>query len=931
MHVYELKTKHLISPIGIDAVDLRMGWKIKGIEKNIVQNAYQIQAYSNQNGQDLIWDSNRIESNRSQNVLWEGVSPKSRQRVFWKVTVWLSSDAFLEEKRIVSELTFFETGLNECDWKAEWVVPEREVDENLFKPSPCLRKSFAVKKNIVRARAYFTAHGVYQFFLNGKIGTEDLFAPGYTSYYHRLQYQTYDITDLLTEGENVLAIMLGDGWWRGGVGAFHFRNNFGNRLGFLGQIELEYEDGTIEIIITDETFRTKDGPIRMSDFKAGELYDESYEMPGWMQDGFDDSDWKNVTAEKADYTILKAKSSVPIRKKEVLFPELLQTANGEMVLDFKQNFSGRIAMDIELKKGQKLEFFHGEILDADGNFTIDNLVLSPKEKEEFQRLTFIAGSDGRKTYEPYFTTFGFRYVLVKGIEIVNASDFCAYAIYSDMDITGGFHCSNERINKLVSNTIWSQKSNFMDVPTDCPTRERASWTGDAQLYCSTASKFMDTYSFYEKWLRDLDVEQYESGAVPITVPGVDLHSTDEYNRRNEAGEKMIFPLVKPGEPGFADGSSGWGDAAVIVPWKVYLATGDTTILRNQYDSAKAWVNYIIKSAGERNTLGEHYEYYKNEKDWKYIWDTKFHFGEWLEADQVFDPQNEDPQESYLDRTLVATAYYAYSARLLSKMAFVLKKEQDHKYYKDIAEKVSESYGKYFIQTDGSINKDRQAPNVRTLAFDLCDEKDRAAVANKLAELVIQKGLHLNTGFLSTPYLLQALSQNGFCDIAYALLQQSSSPSWLYAVDKGATTIWENWNAVAENGKIEGSLNHYAYGAVCDFLFEETAGIKVLENEPGYKYFTIQPVLGVGISEASAFIETTYGRIRSEWKMDEDFVTYEFEIPANTKAEILFEGTLLKTQELFDASISQTTNGMITGNFGSGCYTITAKRSKKERQ
>lgn len=889
-----LRTEYLNNPIGIDASKPRLGWKLRSDGTNMMQSAYQVQAAKTESFANLIWDSGKVAGSESQRVRYEGPELQSLERIYWRVKVWSSNG----EESAFSEPAFFEMGLlHASDWVARWIEPEKEVDIDAYKPAPYIRKEFNVKKGLVAARACFTAKGLYRFYLNGAEGTDHLFTPGFTSYYKRLQYQVYDVTALLQEGANALGVMLGDGWWRGTTGGASLKNNFGYKLAFLGQLILEYEDGSRELVGSDESFKTSYGPLLKSDMKAGELYDATIDIAGWNQPGYDDSSWEQVTVVDDGYEHLIATRSVPVKQKERFVPKLLRTPRGETVLDFGQNIAGWVEFQVQGDKGEKVVLVHGEALDRDGNFTLQNLA-SHGTLEDFQEVHYVLGGSGVESYRPQFAIFGFQYVLVKSYPgEVKPEQFTAVAIYSDLEETGEFTCSNPWINKLVSNSRWSQKSNFMEVPTDCPTRERAGWTGDAQLYCRTASDFMNVYPFFEKWMADLAAEQFADGSVGSTVPTViGHHNYEEWERfsKGNTDPMMAMRRPKPGTASMLDGSVGWGDAAVIIPWTMYLCYGDKAILEQQFDSAKAWVDYMAACAKTANEeykdAPAYHSYTDGELDADYIWDTKFHWGEWLEADTIFNDIVSAMTKSKDSLPYVATAYYAYSTRLLSEMAFELGKVEEGEKYRSRYHKIKRVYNQYFIREDGYMVGDRQAPNVRALAFELADDSRKQAVADRLAQLVIEQDYHLNTGFLSTPFILQVLADNGYSELAFRLLEQDTCPSWLYAVSKGATTIWESWRAISPEGELSGSLNHYAYGAVCDFLFAGVAGIRPVWEKPGYKHFILKPLVGGSLSHAAAEYESLYGTIRSSWEKSDQAVTYRFEVPANTTATIMLPGT-----------------------------------------
>ncbi|MFX3636955.1 MAG: family 78 glycoside hydrolase catalytic domain [Candidatus Pristimantibacillus sp.] len=918
-----LRTEYLENPLGLDTAKPRLGWKLRSDGKNVMQSAYQLQTSANESFSDLTWDSGKVESSQAQQILYAGPELKSRQRIYWRVKVWNN----LEEDSLFSESVFFETGLfHVSDWKASWIEPEKEVDFDAYKPAPYMRKEFFVKKGLVSARAYLTAKGLYSFYLNGIEGTDQLFTPGFTSYYKRLQYQVYDVTHLLNEGSNALGVILGDGWWRGSTGGGSRKNNFGYKVAFLGQLMLDYDDGSCEIIGSDDSFKTSHGPLLKSDIKAGDVYDARINIEGWNQPGYDDSCWEPVQLTAEGFDNLVGTRTVPVREKEKFTPNILLTPNGETVLDFGQNIAGWVEMKVQGKVGTEIVLVHGEALDKQGNFTVQHLAIH-ETLEDFQEVRYILEGKGVESYRPRFSIFGFRYVLVTNYPgEIKPENFTAAAVYSDLDETGDFTCSNPSINKLVSNSRWSQKGNFMEVPTDCPTRERAGWTGDAQVYSRTASDFMNVYPFFEKWMADLAAEQFPDGSVGSTVPTViGYHSLEEWERtsKNITNPMEAFNRPKPGTASVLDGSSGWGDAAVIIPWTMYLCYGDKTILENQFESAKAWVEYMASCAKDANVQFKETPAYQKftdgELDAEYIWDTRFHWGEWLEADTEFNDLVAAMTKSQGCHPDVATAYYAYSTRLLAEMASVLGKTEEEAKYRALYEKIKRVYNQYFIKDCGHIVEGRQAPNVRTLAFGLAYEDKKQSVADRLAQMIAAEDYHLNTGFLSSAFILHVLADHGQAETAFRLLEQNTIPSWLYAVSKGATTIWESWRGMKPDGELSGSLNHYSYGAVCDFLFAGVAGIRPVWEAPGYKHFILKPIHGGTLTHATAEYESLYGTIKSSWEKNDGEIAYRFEVPVNTTATIMLLGNKDDLKKFEDFSDVRYEDGRIVFTAGSGEY------------
>lgn len=927
LELIALRTEYVENPLGLDTKTPRLGWKLRSDGRNVMQIAYQVQASASEQFCDILWDSGKVLSDQAQRIYYAGPALKSMERVYWRVKAWSNQ----REESEFSLPAFFETGLFELsDWKARWIEPEGEIERDVSAPSPYIRKEFVVKKGLVAAKAYMTAKGLYRFYLNGVEGTDHLFTPGFTSYMTRLQYQCYDITSFLREGCNALGVILGDGWWRGFSGAGNLRNNFGYKLAFLGQLVLDYDDGSREVIGSDNSFKTSQGPIVRSDMKAGETFDARVNIDSWNEPDYDDASWRDVQVTDEGFGNLIGTRSVPVKRKERFTPKVLKTPNGETVLDFGQNIAGWVEMKVQGAAGSEVVLIHGEALDKNGNFTLKNMVLRA-ELKEFQEVRYILQGNGIETYSPHFAIFGFRYVLLKHYPgEVLPEHFAAVAIYSDLEETGDFKSSNPLINQLVSNSKWSQKGNFLEVPTDCPTRERAGWTGDAQLYAKTAATFMNVYPFFEKWMADVAAEQFSSGSVGSTVPNMlGFHNDQEWERFMKLDKDPLIAMVlgtKPGEAGILDGSAGWGDAAVIIPWTMYLCYGDKHILEKQFESAKAWVDYMAACSKQGNEFHKEtlaYRTYTNgEMDANYIWDTKFHWGEWLEADISFGSLGIDffAKQMRLSDPLVATAYFAYSTRLLTEMASILEKWEEQKKYSELYEKIKRVYNQYFIKDDGLILSDRQAPNVRILAFDLADEEKKQAVADRLAEMVMGADYHLNTGFLSTPFILQVLADYGYRDVAFRLLEQDTCPSWLYAVSKGATTIWESWRGITPDGEVTASLNHYAYGAVCDFLFAGVAGIRPVIETPGYKHFILKPMIGGTLTHASAVYESLYGTIESSWEMTNGGINFFFTIPTNTTATVMLPGksddVAIVSEECKDVRYE---DGRIVFVAGSGTY------------
>lgn len=881
MLVRKLLTEYLENPLGIDVRQPRLSWQMNTSRRNLQQSAYQVQVAQSSDllasGAALVWDSGKVSSANSLAIPYAGPECQSCLRYYWRVKVWDQVDQPSEW----SEPAFWEMGLLEGkDWSADWIEVGWEEDPQAFKASPYFRHSFTLDQPIRSARLYITAHGLYEAWLNGERVGDQVFTPGYTPYDKMLQYQVYDVTAQLKLGENAIGAILGDGWYRGKVYVSSSRNVYGTRLALLAQLQITTTDGREIIIGTGPEWNTTTGPILKSDMKDGEIYDARLELPGWNKPGYKIT-WKNVRVVNHPKNVLVASMGVPVRRKETFKPTIIRTPNGDTVLDFGQNLAGVVHFKVNGPKGAVVRLSHGEALDKDGNFTLTHLVgarATDMEKKPFQYVVYTLKGEGTEEYEPHFTVHGFRYVKIEGYPgEINPDDFTSIAIYSDMPPTGSFTCSDPLITRLHTNTEWSMKSNFLDLPTDCPQRERGGWTGDAQIFAPSASFLMDTRAFFRKWLKELAIEQFSNGMLGNFVP-------NPY-RLTKGG--MASTLAK------LDGSSGWGDAAVLIPWAYYQAYGDLKILDEQYRSMKAWVDYVQGRAKHKNWSKNFNPAYLTDKERRerqqYIWDTNYHWGEWLEPGEGLGAPMVTSlfQRILFGAPVVATAYFAYSTRILAQVAQLLGKDEEAAKYSALSEQIKAAYVAEFIGKDGRIKPDKQASYVRVLAFDLAPEELKPVMVEHLVRLIRSTDNHIGTGFLSTVFLCQVLADNGRLDVAYDLLTQKTIPSWLYAITRGATTIWETWEGIREDGTPNASLNHYSPGAVVNFLHRVVGGINL--TEPGYKAITIHPQPGGGLTSARAAYESAYGLIVSEWKQQDGLIQMEVTIPANTQAMVILPG------------------------------------------
>lgn len=736
---------------------------------------------------------------------------------------------------------------------------------------PVFRRFFDRKDELNSAKMFLTAHGIYEAEINGQSVTENKFTPGLTSYYFRIQVQEYDVTSLLCEGRNELRVTVGDGWWR-------WNNNFGYTLALLGQLVLTYTDGSEEIIATDENFEVTTGSIVKSDLQMGETYDARIEPQGWQP--------AILCTEHTEGGLITTQG-IPVREKEQFSGKPFRDSVGNLVIDFGQNIAGYVKMTLHnTKPGQIVHLKHGEGLDLEGKFSTANC---DGGKKEFQEITYICKGGEIEEYTPHFAVFGFRYALVEGIEDGDC-DFIAIAVYSDMEQTGDFKCSNPLINKLVENARWSQKGNFLDVAVDCPTRERNAWTGDAMIYCRTASWFMDVYPFFRKWLADQRIEQYSSGKLGITFPSTSsVHNPEEFKQVQAANPAMA--LAGPdGDGNIGEDSVGWGDSAVWIPYQLYLMYGDKAILEEHYDTAKRWLDYSLCCMKEKNPMYADRPWYGN-GDGDYIYDTRFHYGEWNE------PLPPSPEVIELfakggtaadyvahmakyGKPEVATAYTKRSCDNIAHMAEILGKTEDAEKYAALSGKIKAAYNQYLIGDDGEIQKGHQAAYIRALALDMVSDTKKLSVIDQLKKELEAADYHLNTGFLSTVYLLPTLCDNGLIEEAFRILEQTDLPGWLHPVTAGATTMLECWDGM---DKFRDSFNHYSFGAVCQFLFEYVAGIRPRFDQPGFLKFDLRPVMGGTLTWAKAEYKTRFGTIRSAWEREGDIFHYTCTVPEGTTA------------------------------------------------
>lgn len=720
-----------------------------------------------------------------------------------------------------------------------------------------VRREFTVSDGLKAARLHMTALGVYVPYVNGRQPDGQRLLPGFTDYRKRLQYQSFDVAELLAQGTNVVSAVVGNGWYRGQLAPFNKRAAYGDKLALAAILELEYDGGT-EIIVTDTSWKaTQNGPLLDNGLKVLEQYDATLELEGWNLPGFDDSGWFACTPGSYDGAVIPSEGA-PIMEQETFEPAVLHTPDGETVLDFGQNIAGHVEFTVTGQAGHEVRLRMGEALDQKGNFTLKNL---RGDKDDGlialgQKLVYVL-KEGTQTYRPHFLISGFQYCKLENWpEEVVAENFRSVAVYSQIPETGSFRCSDPMINRLYENVRWSQKSNFVDIPTDCPHRERAGWTGDINVFIETANYLADTRKFISKWMKDFILSQKPSGGLPYIIP----------------------PL--PGLGG--ESSAGWSDAIINIPMNEYWFYGETETLALAYDAAAKFMAFNIDRA-QRNHWRN---LFKRDADRKYVLDTGQHFGEWLE------PKGNNFLEGLksviLPDSEVATAWFYYMANQMAEAAIILDKPLDHQRYAELAKNIRAAYRKYFMP----VKSDRQCKYVRPLYMGLAEAEEITALAKSLNDLCIRNEYKIGTGFLSTYQILQVLTDNGYADTAYRMLENRQYPGWLYEVEKGATTIWESWDAIKPDSGELGvkSMNHYAPGAALSWLFSHCGGIRPVK--PGFREIMIAPVSGGSLSWAKATYQSVAGKIGSFWRLENGTFILEVEIPEGVAATVkLPDGTV----------------------------------------
>ncbi len=843
-----LKTDYLTNPIGVSFTSPCLFWNCKDAVK---QTAYQILAKDDKGS--LLWDSGKVSSS-SMHAMWDAKPVKPQTKVLWSVKLW--DEQSTEGPWAQAS---FETGLELSSnaWKAKWITGNYKVNKKKRYPVDCFKKEFNLPSSnadkVSKARLYITACGLYEAKLNGqKVGTFVL-APGITDYKKRVQYQTYDVTSLLASN-NTLEVQLADGWYRGSCGAWGLKNQYGTETKLLAQLEITYTNGEKQTIVTDSSWSwSNDGPICFADNKDGEIY-AANKTPSYS----------SKAKETQHPVVPTCSNNVSLEEHETFKGTRIITPTGKLVLDFKQNLAGYVSFSVQAHKGQTIKLRFGELIDETGEFTQKNIQCHNKKiTTPLQEVNYIC-KEGLNNYKTTFAIFGFQYVQVETDVAFKNEDFTAIAVYSSLERTGWFESSNPLLDKLVENTVWSAKNNHADLPTDCPTRERHGWSGDAEIFCPTATYLFNYLPMAEKYLNDMYDWQRKSGNLPQIAPagGVDFY---------------MYTM---------NGSVGWSDAGIIMPYVLYKQYKDLRILQDRYQAMKRYAKFMIHRVGRWG--GPYARPVKMPHKYKkYLVNRGQSYGEWAEPQDIYTMNFMDFAGPHPE---VSTAYTAYVMSLMAEIAQLLGKTEDIGLYEEYANGCRDSYS-HLVQTPAfTLDTDRQAQLVRPLAFKLLTPEQTDFAKKRLLQALDNYGWRLGTGFLSTPIILDVLSQIDL-KYAYKLLENEEMPGWLFMPKNGATTIWESWEGDKAKGSGVASLNHYSKGAVCRWLFDTMCGIIVKSENT----FEIKPQPGGNFTHAKAVYKSIYGEISCSWERTSTGYSYTVNVPANCTAQVFLPNGFTTTQ------------------------------------
>lgn len=845
MRPVRLRCDWLENPLGTDNRVPRLSWAVEDPRIGARQTAWQVQVSDSTDRFDearLAWDSGRVSRASSTGVRYAGPALASRTRCWWRVRAW-DADGVVSAW---SEPAFWETGLlDSSEWKARWIGLRQNPADNV--PCPFLRRAFSIRGAVRRARLSITARGLFEAHINGRRVSEDRFVPGWTDYHKRIDVLTYDVTALLREGENVLGAILGEGWFCGHLLWYGEKNHYGDTPSLLAELVVETADGSTDTIATDGQWKAATGPLLASDIYHGESYDARREMPGWSESGFDDSAWRPADAlPPPAQARLSARPAPAVRPIQELEPRSMsEPAPGVRVYDLGQNMVGWARLRLRAPAGTKVTLRFAEMLNPDGTLYVANL----RSARATDHYTCRGG--GEETWEPRFTFHGFRYVEVSGLPAPPLA-VTGIVLHSAMESAGELRTSDRLINQLASNIVWGQKGNFVELPTDCPQRdERLGWTGDAQVFMPTACFNFDVAAFFSKWLRDMDDAQDADGAFPHVVPDV------------------LSPSMRRWKDAPAAGAAAWADAGVICPWTYYLYYGDPSVLEARYHSMSRWIAFQ-----ERTSRG--------------LIRPADGFGDWLDPDVV------KPGLAPTPKDLVGTAYFAYTAGIMARVARLLARVEAARGYSALRARVVSAFRRQFVSPAGRIVGDTQTGYLLALAFDLLPGRLVETAFGHLVRLLESRSRHLATGFVGTPLLLPVLTRFNRPDLAFDVLFQRDYPGWLYPVTNGATTMWERWNSWTKEGGFGdvsmNSFNHYAYGAVGVWMAAAIGGIALDPRYPGFRRFVVEPLPDARITSAECRHVAPCGEIRTRWERAGGELGLELLVPPDSGAEVRLRTT-----------------------------------------
>lgn len=884
--IYNLKCNGMTEPRGLTDRSPRFSWKLESDRNNIRQVCFRIRVWDE--ADNCVWDSGEQKQDTVFGIAYEGRPLDAHSRYFWQVQ---SFSSHCEEA--VSERASFSVGNIDADWSASWIeadqvrkpitdctemwkifaglVTSSPNPEEFLNPAVCMRREITVGKPVKKAYAYATAHGIYELRIDGTPVSE-LLAPGLTVYKEYLEVQQYDVTGQLGEGAHALGLILADGWYTGKIGLPGVGNQYGDANACFLQIELFYEDGTRETLGTDRSFRWHESALEYADLIVGERFRQGFLDDAWELPGYDDSRWHPVVEKDYGTANFKGRAAEPVRiLRTQKAASVFIAPNGELILDAGENIAGVLRIRFLGKADTVLKMTHSEVLDRDGNFLM-NIMGQNKNQTD----VYVCDRDGEVCWQPAFTMHGFRYVKIEGISREQLLDADVCVMGTDLERTGAFSCSDERLTQLQENIFRSQQGNMISIPTDCPQRERAGWTGDMQVYAPTAAFNMDMYSFLRKWLANMRLEQLPDGQVPNIIPSMPSDALV----LNSDSEHIC--------------SAAWGDACVIIPYVLYRKYGDRQILDENRPMIEKWMQYVEKQAAT-SFLKPESEYTPEELErQKYLWNTEFHFGDWLYPSAFRDENMRDPvQTAFKTKEYVAPTMFVYTTRLTGEICGILGDTEKQRYYQELNAKIRRAYAEEYIDENGRLPLDLQGLYVLALSMDLYPESKKAAGVQRLAELIRENGGCLDTGFASIPFLMDTLWENGEKELAWTLLFQEACPSWLYEVKQGATTVWESWNAILPDGtRTNSSYNHFAFGCVGDFIYRRILGLK--ETEPGYRKVEIAPDLTCGLAWAKGSYDSVFGKISISWETADNEVRLRIILPPGVSGTVKLCG---KTEEI----------------------------------